>query len=250
MTSRARLILVGVALVSLLLTDTASVWARAGSGGSRGSRSYSTPARPSSPASPTRPSSPSSPLTQPSPLPQRPSFFGGLMGGTAGPALGGLLGPTLFAGVGGGSGGGTGLLELLLIGGAIFFFLRLLRARQETQPAPAYAGASGASAYSAGSESWSAGGGGATVEAPAGPSDLERGLGHIRQMDSSFDPVAFAGWAKTVFTDVQGGITRRDMSGMNDRLTPQEDARIQAQCDTLRGARRTRRIQQLQIGSA
>src|SRR3989449_5027264 len=52
MTSRARLILVGVALVSLLLTDTASVLARAGSGGSRGSRSYSTPARPSSPAIP------------------------------------------------------------------------------------------------------------------------------------------------------------------------------------------------------
>src|SRR2546422_903565 len=88
MTSRARLILVGVALVSLLLTDTASVLARAGSGGSRGSRSYSTPARPSSPASPTTPSSPSPALTQPSPSLQRPSFFGGLLGGIAGGAGG------------------------------------------------------------------------------------------------------------------------------------------------------------------
>src|SRR5438132_10525010 len=250
MTSRTRLTLIGVALVSLLLTDAAGVWARAGGGGSRGSRSYSTPARPSSPASPTRPSSPSSSLTQPSPSQQRPSFFGGLMGGIAGFALGGLLGSMLFGGMGGGFGGGIGLLELLLIGGAIFVFLRLLRGRQATQPAAAYAGASVATSNGAGSETWSAAGGAATVEAPAGPSDLERGLGHIRQMDSSFDPVAFAGWAKTVFTDVQGGIARRDMSGMNDRLTPQEYARLQAQCDQLRGARRTSRVEQIQIASA
>ncbi len=250
MTSRARLILIGVALVSLLLTDTASVLARAGSGGSRGSRSYSTPARPSSPASPTTPSSPSPALTQPSPSQQRPGFFGGLMGGIAGFALGGLLGSMLFGGMGGGFGGGIGLLELLLLGGATFFLFRLLRGRQATQPEPAYAGAGGASAYGAKSESWSAGGRGATVEAPAGPSDLERGLGSIRQTDPSFDPVAFAGWAKTVFTDVQGGITRRDMSGMNDRLTPQEYARLQAQCDQLRGARRTSRVEQIQIASA
>src|SRR5438132_4528697 len=138
MTSRARLILVGVALVSLLLTDTASVLARAGSGGSRGSRSYSTPARPSSPASPTTPSSPSRELTQPSPFQQRPSFFGGLLGGVAGFALGGLLGSMLFGGMGGGFGGGIGLLELLLIGGALFVFLRLLRGRQATQPADPY----------------------------------------------------------------------------------------------------------------
>ncbi len=230
MTSRARLILIGVALVSLLLTDTASVLARAGSGGSRGSRSYSTPARPSSPASPTTPSSPSPALTQPSPSQQRPGFFGGLMGGIAGFALGGLLGSMLFGGMGGGFGGGIGLLELLLLGGATFFLFRLLRGRQATQPEPAYAGAGGASAYGARSESWSAGGRGATVEAPAGPSDLERGLGSIRQTDPSFDPVAFAGWAKTV--------------------TPQESARLQAQCDQLRGARRTSRVEQIQIASA
>src|SRR5438445_13764862 len=117
MTSRARLILVGVALVSLLLTDTASVLARAGSGGSRGSRSYSTPARPSSPESQTTPSSPSHALTQPSPSQQRPGFFGGLMGGIAGFALGGLLGSVLFGGVGAGFDGGSRLLERLPVGG-------------------------------------------------------------------------------------------------------------------------------------
>src|SRR5256886_4478023 len=149
MTSRVRLTLIGVALVSLLLTDTASVWARAGSGGSRGSRSYSTPARPSSPASPTTPSSPSRELTQPSPFQQRPSFFGGLMGGIAGLALGGLLGSMLFGGMGGGFGGGIGLLELPLIGGALFFLFRLLPGRHAPPPAPPHAGANGARALRA-----------------------------------------------------------------------------------------------------
>jgi predicted lipid-binding transport protein (Tim44 family) len=172
------------------------------------------------------------------------------MGGIAGLALGGLLGSMLFGGMGGGFGGGLGLLELLLIGGATFFVVRRLRGRQATEPAPAYAGAGGASAYGARSESWSGGGGGATVEAPSGPSDLERGLGHIRQMDPSFDPVAFADWAKTVFANVQGGITRRDMSGTSDQVTPQEYARLQAQCDQLRGARRTNRIERIQIARA
>src|SRR6059036_2888781 len=170
MTSRARLILIGVALVSLLLTDTASVLARAGSGGSRGSRSYSTPARPSSPASPTTPSSPSPALTQPSPSLQRPSFFGGLMGGIAGFALGGLLGSMLFGGMGGGFGGGIGLLELLLIGGATFFLFRMLRGRADARPEPAYAGAS---AYGSADSSWSTSGGSAVMEAPPGQSDLD-----------------------------------------------------------------------------
>jgi len=245
---RPRLVplIMGCALVSVLLVDTATVWARAGSGGSRGSRSYSTPASPSSPSRVTQP-----PTYSPSPMAQqRPSMFGGLMGGLAGFALGGLLGSMLFGGMGGGFGGGIGLLEILLIGGAAFFLYRMFRARQQ-QPAPAYAGAG--SAYSAGS--WSTGGGTAsggtaTLEAPPSVSDLDRGVGHIRGMDASFDPEAFADFAKSVFTDVQAGIVKRDLGAVQSRLTPQQYARLQAQCDQLRGARRTNRIEQLRIKRA
>ena len=246
MKSRALLTLFGLALVSLLLVDTGTVWARAGGGGSRGSRSYSAPARPAS--SPVTPATPTSPLTQPAP--QRPGFFGGgLMSGIAGFAIGGLIGSMLFGGMGGGGfGGGIGLLEILLIGGAIFFLVRMLRSRG-TAPEPAYAGA-GASAYGAGDRSQSWSGGTTTAVAPAAPSDLERGLGFIRQMDAGFDPVAFAQWAQQVFADVQEGITRRDMSLVNERLTPQEYARLQSQCDQLRGARQTNRVEQVQIKRA
>jgi predicted lipid-binding transport protein (Tim44 family) len=171
-------------------------------------------------------------------------MFGGLMGGLAGFALGGLLGSMLFGGMGGGFGGGIGLLEILLIGGAAFFLFRMLRARQP-QPAAAYAGA--ASSYNAGS--WSSVGG-TTLEAPPSVSDLDRGLEHIRGMDASFDPNAFAEFAKSTFTDVQAGIVKRDLTGVQGRLTPQQYARLQAQCDQLRGARRTNRIEQLRIKRA
>ena len=242
MRSHALLTLCGVALVSLLVVDAGSAWARATGGGSRGSRSYSSPARPA--PSPTAPATPTSPSMN---QPQRPGLFGGLMGGLAGFALGGLLGSMLFGGMGGGFGGGVGLLELLLIGGAIFLVFRMLRGRADARPEPAYAGAG---AYGSAERGWSTGGGGAVMEAPPGESDLDRGLGHIRGMDATFDPVGFADWAKGTFVEVQAGIVRRDLSAVQDRLTPQEFGRLQAQCDQLRGARRTNRIERVQIGRA
>jgi predicted lipid-binding transport protein (Tim44 family) len=248
MQPRALLLIVGLSLASLLLLDNATVWARAGSGGSRGSRSYSSPTTPSSPSSPSRVTTPPPSSAQQSM--QRPGMFGGLMGGLAGFALGGLLGSMLFGGMGGGFGGGLGLLELLLIGGAVFFLFRMLRGRQAVRPEPAYAGAGGASSYSSGGQSWSAGGGGATLEAPPSVSDLDRGIEHIRSMDASFDPDGFGEFAKAAFGDVQGGIVKRDLSGVQDRLTPQEYARLQAQCDQLRGARRTNRIERVRIDRA
>jgi predicted lipid-binding transport protein (Tim44 family) len=248
MRTRAFVLIFGLSLVSLLLLDTASVWARATSGGSRGSRSYSSPASPSTPSSPSRATAPTQASPQPMQQPgQRPGMFGGLMGGLAGFALGGLLGSMLFGGMGGGFGGGLGLLELVLIGGAAFLVFRMLRARSAARPEPAYAG--GASAYGSTDRGWSTGaGGGVVMETPPGESDLDRGVGHIRGMDAAFDPIGFADWAKGTFTDVQASVAKRDLSAVQDRLTPQEFGRLQAQCDQLRGARRTNRIERVQIG--
>jgi len=242
MRPRALLLIFGISLISLLVLDNATVLARATSGGSRGSRSSSAPASPSStPTSPSRTTTPSPVPSQPmQPASQRPGFFGSLMGGLAGFALGGLIGSMLF---GGGFGGGIGLLELVLIGGAIFFIVRMLRGRSET---PAYAGAG---AYGSGSEGWSSGGG-TLIELPVRESDLDRGIEHIRSMDASFDPAAFADWAKETFADVQTGIVKRDLTSVRDRLTPQEFARLLSQCDELRSAGRTNRIERVQIGRA
>lgn len=242
---RVLLQLFGLVLVSLLLVDAGTAWARAGGGGSRGSRSYSAPARPTpSPAAPASPMSPARPSVQPAPSqPQRPGFLGSLMGGIAGFALGGLIGSLLFGGMGHGFGGGIGLLEILLIGGGVFLLLRAFRGRQAA-PEPAYAGA-GATADSAGDASQNEGG--VATVAAAAPSELDRGIGYIRQMDPGFDPAVFAQWAQRVFVDVQEGIGKRDLSLLSHRLTPQENARLQGQCDRLRDARQTNRVEQIQF---
>jgi predicted lipid-binding transport protein (Tim44 family) len=136
----------------------------------------------------------------------------------------------------------------LLVGGAAFFLFRMLRGR--SQPEPAYAGGDGRSASSAAGQDWSSGGAAATMEVPAGLSDLDRGIQHIRSMDARFDPDGLVELAKAAFVDIQQGIARRDLSAVQDRLTPQEYARLQAQVDQLRSARRTNRIERIQIGRA
>ena len=237
-----------------LVADAADVSARAGSGGSRGSRSYSSPARPA-PATPTTPSSPSRSLNQPaSPAaPQRPGFFGGgLMSGLAGFAIGGLIGSMLFGGLGHGLGGfgGIGLLEMLLIGGAIYLLFRFLRNRQTQSPQPAYAGASATSAYGASNERpWGAGSG-ATVEMPAAPSDLERGIANIRTMDPGLDTLAITDQARRVYFVVQQAIGMRELAGVRDYLMPEMITVLQTQCDRLRAARQTNRVEQLDIRRA
>jgi predicted lipid-binding transport protein (Tim44 family) len=246
---------VGLTLGSWLAADAADVWARAGRGGSRGSRSYSAPERPSS-SSPMTPSSPSRSLNQPSsPMaPQRPGFFGGgMMGGLAGFALGGLLGSMLFGGLGHGLGGfgGIGLLEILLIGGGLFLLFRFFRNRQAQNLQPAYASPMGqTNAYGGGSErSWGTTGG-STVETPAAPSDLERGIAHIRTMDPGFDPSAIADHTRRVYFVVQQAVGMRELTAVREYLTPEMSTVLQAQCDRLRSARQTNRVERLDIRRA
>jgi predicted lipid-binding transport protein (Tim44 family) len=231
--------------LGFLTADVTDVWARAGSGGSRGSRSYSTPARPA-PAAPSTPSSPSRSLNQPaSPsAPQRPGLFGGgLMGGLAGFAIGGLIGSMLFGGHGMGGFGGFGLLEMLLVGGALYLLFRVIRNRQAQSPQPAYAGAGGlTSAYGTA--------GGATVEMPAAPSDVERGLANIRTMDPGLDPSTITDQARRVYFVVQQAIGMRELAGVRDYLAPEMITVLQTQCDRLRAARQTNRVEQLDIRRA
>jgi predicted lipid-binding transport protein (Tim44 family) len=240
-----------IALLGLVLVS-ADAWARASGGGSRGSRSFSAPASPTTPSSPSRsmsqPAAPVSPMA-----PQRPSFFSGIMGGIAGFALGGLLGSMLFGGMGGlGRGfGGIGLMEILLIGGGIVLLIMFLRRRRAAgMPAPAYAGPGGqTSAYGAMDQ----GGGTATItpEMPAAQdSDLARGIGHIRSMDATFDPAAVTDTARRMFQGVQQAVTMRDIAWIREHLGNEMYGVLQDQCDRLRTAKRTNRIEKIEIGGA
>jgi len=165
------------------------------------------------------------------------------MTGLAGFALGGLLGGLLFGGFGHGF-GGIGLFDILLIGGGLLLLMSFLRRRRQEAPAPAYAGAPGDTRYEAVAD-------GAVPSAavavdPAG-ADLERGLGHIRSMDASFDPAAFAAHAPAVFRAVQGGLAMRDLVSLREELTPEMYGELEAQAERLRTARRTNRVERIEI---
>ena len=235
--------LMALALAPLLLVTDA--WARAGrgsSGGSRGSRSYSSPARPSqSPATPSQPSTPPSSFQQPQP--QRSGWGAGLMGGLAGFALGGLLGSMLF---GGGMGGGVGLMEILLIGGGIFLLVRMMRSRQAaTVPAPSYGQGYGGSQPQAQPQPQ-------MYQAQAvdtGPSDLDRGVSYIRQMDAGFDPARFGDTASDVFFRVQAAWKARDISQASASVTPEMADMLQKDCDRLRGQGRINRLDNIAVRS-
>jgi predicted lipid-binding transport protein (Tim44 family) len=249
MRSRTWIAVIGLALGVVVASEVGDAWARAGSGGgggSRGSRSYSSPARPA-PASPTTPSSPSRSLSQPAApvAPSRPSFFSGLMGGIAGFALGGLLGSLLFGGLG--RGFGIGMMDILLIGGGLALLFMFLRRRRTEEPQPAYAGMGGGGYRAPEPERPYGSAMGATAVAEPTVSDVDRGLGHIRSMDGSFDPDALVNRAREVFFDVQAGITARDVNRLGDRVTSQMLAELQKQCEDLRAARRTNRVERIDL---
>jgi len=250
---RSTLAIAALTLAALLTLQAGEAFARAGSGGSRGSRSSSAPAQPA-PSSPTNPSSPSRSLSSPAapaPAPQ-PSrgWMGGLMGGLAGFALGGLLGSMLF---GGGFGGGIGLLEVLLVAAGLFLLFRFMSARREPQPSYATAGAPyGGTTYSSGPYS---GGGVQEAATPerqdaAVASDLDRGLGHIRAMDPTFDPGFVADAARGLFGDVQRALMGRDMSPVSTRLTSRMYTELTTQCEQLRAARQTNRMEAMNLRTA
>ena len=238
----AAIILVALALSPVLYVTEA--WARAGGGsssGSRGSRSYSSPSPSSSPAAPSQPTSPG--LQQPAPA--RPGW-GGMMGGMLGGLLlGGLLGGLFF----GHGGGGIGMLEILIIGGLAWFAISYMRRQQAAGPS-AYATSGGYGSAPASRYDPSPAGGTATMEAPAGPSDLERGLAHIRQMDPGFDPRAFSETASDVFFKVQGAWTARSMAGVLSLLMPEMSGTLQRDCDRLKAEHKVNRLENIAVRGA
>jgi predicted lipid-binding transport protein (Tim44 family) len=174
-------------------------------------------------------------------------MFGGLMGGLAGFAIGGLLGSMLFGGMGMGHGfGGIGLMDILLIGGGIALLMMFLRRRRAAEPQPAYAGMGAAYRTSTAQPPMGGGGAAATMEAPA-VDEIDRGLGHMRQMDPTLNPDALVAAARQTFSDVQAAVSTKDLARVRDRVTPELYTELQRQVDELRAEHRTNRVERAQI---
>ncbi|MBI2215661.1 MAG: Tim44 domain-containing protein [Candidatus Rokubacteria bacterium] len=257
MTRRTLVAVVGVTVAAVLAAQAGDAWARARFGGSRGSRSFSAPSRPApTPSSPSRtptfgyrqtvPASPAAPTAQQAPA-QRRGFLSGMGGALGGFALGGLLGSLLFGGFG--RGFGIGLMDIVILGGLAFLAWQFLGRRRESEE-PAYAPA-GASRWAAAAP---ATGRGTTAQfapgAHGGEADLQKGIGHIRQMDAGFDPAAFEEWARTFFVNVQSCVAMRDVGMIRDRLTPEMYNVLQNQCQELKAAHRTNYVEKVQLDRA
>jgi predicted lipid-binding transport protein (Tim44 family) len=240
------------ALIAMLLATvlwTVDAWARAGGGGSsgsRGSRSFSAPANPG-PSSPGRQAVPPSSFQRPAP--QRSGWMGGLMGGIGGFLLGGLLGSMLFGGMGHGLFGGIGLMEILLIAGVLYFVYAYMRRRQQPAPASSY-GYSAPNPSSTGTwQSGSTSAASATMDMSEAASELERGLGHIQQLDHNFDPVRFGDTASDIFFKVQGAWMGRDMTSVRDLLTPEMYEAMQKDTERMRAEHRIDRMENIAVRS-
>jgi predicted lipid-binding transport protein (Tim44 family) len=240
------------ALVAMLMATfvwTLDAWARAGGGGSsgsRGSRSFSAPARPGpSPSSPSREATPPSSFQRQAP--QRSGWMSGLMGGIGGFLLGGLLGSMLFGGMGHGLFGGIGFMEILLIAGILYFVFAYLRRRQQPASASSYGYTPPREADTGYWQSGSTSAPSATMYEPEASSDLERGLGYIRQMDATFDPQRFSDNASDIFFKVQGAWMGRDMTPVRDVLTPEMYEAMQKDCERLRAERRIDRMENIAV---
>lgn len=140
-------------------------------------------------------------------------FGGGMMGMMGGLLMGGLIGSLLFGGMGGAGMGGIGLLEILLIGGGIWFLMRWMRRRNESAPQPAEGPPSPyhrEPVEPQAPQAPPAGSGGADPDLPetfsmggdAGD-EVTQGLNQVASMDPNFDEAEFLEGAKGAFGMVQ-----------------------------------------------
>ncbi|NTW17724.1 MAG: Tim44 domain-containing protein [Syntrophaceae bacterium] len=223
------------------------VFARVGgsrSSGSRGSRSYSSPSQTPSSPSPTRqPTSPAQPMGPQ--MPQQPSMWRSLAMGVAG----GFLGSMLFSGIshgmgmGGFGGSGFGLIEIILIGGILYFLYAYFKRKRQAESTAYYQ--TGTSPSMERQTSY------APSPQQQGPAitDVETGLRHIRQLDPSFDENRFSDLCMDNFFKIQGAWTNRDMTSVKNILTEEMFGILQGDADTLKVEKKINKLDNIAVRS-
>jgi predicted lipid-binding transport protein (Tim44 family) len=147
-------------------------------------------------------------------------------------------------GMGDGSGGGFGMMDLLLLAGIaylIFWFVRRKRATQEA-PATAYSNQMAADAYGGGAPT-------GTLDAPNWQQDRDRGLGHVRQMDPSFDEAAFRELCTDRFFQIQAAWMRRDPDKLRPLLTEEMHGVFGKQIDAAKAKRQINKLENITVRS-
>jgi len=208
--------------------------------GSRGTRSYSQPVAPPSQAIPPRQQAAPAPAPAPGTIPQQqPS--GGFMRNMAGGLLGGMLGGMLFRSLGmgggmGGGGGGIGIFEILLLAGIAFLIYRFIKSRRSAESPTPYVQGGTVTPITNGY-----GGNQIAIQ------DVDAGLGHIRQMDPSFDEQRFNDQVMDIFFKIQGSWMNRDLSPVSGLLTDEMRRILQEDLERLLRDRQINRLENIAV---
>jgi len=236
-------VLAAVLFLSITVLEL-NAHARAGSSrsmGSRGSRSYSAPASQPSQAIPPRQQA----APAPSPFPQQQqsggfmrNMAGGMLGGIAGGMLGGMLFRSLgMAGGGMGGGGGIGIFEIILLAGIGYMIYRFIKNRR--------AAGSSSTPYVQGGNVTPIGNDYSGSQPATG--DVEAGLGHIRQMDASFDEQRFNDQVMDIFFKIQGSWMNRDLTPVTGLLTDEMRRIFQEDLDRLLRDKQINRLENIAV---
>ena len=193
-------------------------FARAGGGmssGSRGSRSFSSPSRPYSAI--TDQSVNSSVSTNDSATARAAAQHVEKSRHGRGRRLSGqhaFSGLSHGMGMGGFGGSGIGLLDIILIGGILYFLYMFIKRRKEAASTAGYSYQTGASP-STGQQTGFAD---SSRDQGYAEGDVQTGLRHIRQMDPSFDEARFSDLCMDNFFKIQGAWINRDMTVVKNIL--------------------------------
>ena len=247
---RSLVVIVAFMFVFFVMLD-AVAHARVGGGRSLGSRGFSSGGG-FQRSSPTRtpPSTQQPGMAQQQPGQQPPAATPGrsFLYGMGGGLMGGMIGSMLFGsrgyagGEGGTGGGGFGfgdLIIILIIIGIIWHIVKRFRARREMQMSAANAGGYGSYAYNEPQYE--------PAYVPSSQDTVSAGLRHISEMDPSFNESAFKENAEDMFFRIQGGWTKRDMSGVRNLLTPQMLDIFQTEINGLVASKQFNRLENIAV---
>jgi predicted lipid-binding transport protein (Tim44 family) len=78
---------------------------------------------------------------------------------------------------------------------------------------------------------------------------LERGLGHIRQMDPAFDEAGFKEWASDTFFRIQAAWMHRDLEKFRPVLTEEMQEVFRKQIEDLKARRQINRLENITVRS-
>ena len=160
---------------------------------------------------------------------------------------GGFLGSLLFGGMGmGGFGGsGIGFLEIILIGGLLYFLYSYLRRRKQAESASGTYYQTGTAPSMERQTSFSP----APQSQGFTESDVQTGISHIRQLDPSFDKTRFPDLCMDNFFKIQGAWINRDIASVKDILTEEMFGILQRDVGKLKAEKKINKLDNIAVRS-